>query len=71
MIVVYSKDECEFCKLSKDFLNERLIEYEVIDMTGKDASDLKARTRQTFFPFIFDDGKFIGGYFELLDIYEF
>jgi glutaredoxin len=69
---IYSKDGCEYCTLAKDFLRERLIEYEEIDMTDKDASDLKEKTRQKFFPFIFgDDESFIGGYFELLDMFEF
>jgi glutaredoxin len=71
MLTIYSKDECEFCKLSKEFLKERLVDYIEIDMTGKDASDLKEKTRQKFFPFIFDNEEFIGGYFELLDMYEF
>ena len=73
MLIIYSKDGCEYCKLAKEFLTGRFIEYEEFDMTGKDASELKDRTRQRFFPFIFDkdDGKFIGGYFELLDIYDF
>lgn len=72
MITIYSKTGCEYCTLAKQFLTERIIEYIEIDMTDKDASDLKDRTRQKFFPFIFDnDEKFIGGYFELLDLYEF
>ena len=73
MITIYSKTGCEYCELAKQFLTERLIEYTEIDMTDKDASDLKDRTRQKTFPFIFDDDdeKFIGGYFELLDMYEF
>jgi glutaredoxin 3 len=71
MITIYSKTGCEYCTLAKQFLSERLIEYTEIDMTDKDASDLKERTRQKTFPFIFDDEKLIGGYFELLDMYEF
>lgn len=73
MLTIYSKDKCEYCDLAKKFLSERSIEYEVIDMTGKDASELKKETRQTFFPFVFDktDGTFIGGYFEVLDMFDF
>ncbi len=71
MIIIYSKNGCEYCTLAKQFLTERRIDYEEIDMTDKDASELKERTRQKIFPFIFDDEKIIGGYFELLDIYEF
>ncbi len=73
MLTVYSKEGCEYCDLLKEFLQNRLMEYEEIDMTGKDASDLKDRTHQKTFPFVFDKetGKFIGGYFEVFDMYDF
>lgn len=70
-VKVYSKKGCEYCVYAKEFLEENNIEYEEIDMTDKDTTDLKTRTKQNTFPFIFRGYTFLGGYKELLEEYKF
>jgi len=65
--LIYSKDNCSYCKSSKDLLDRKGITYEIIDITNNQdlRSKLVAQTGHNTVPYIFADGKFIGGYMEL------
>ena len=68
-IRVFSKVGCKYCDMAKEFLEERCIEYEYIVV--EDGTELKQKTGQKTFPFIFDGEKFIGGFRELTEMLEF
>lgn len=55
-ISIYTVPDCFFCKLAKDYLSSKNLEYEVFD--GADSNFKK-------FPSIFVGDKFIGGYEDL------
>jgi glutaredoxin len=71
IVKIYSKNGCNYCTMAKDFLKERQIEFEEIDMTDKDTTELTTQTSQKTFPFIFNGDVFIGGYTDLLDEFDF
>ena len=69
MITVYSKTDCPYCLLVKNWLTENKLEYKEvllddIDLRQKfyDAHNIKTRT----VPQIYKDDQLIGGYRELL-----
>ena len=80
-ILIHSKDECKYCKLSKEYLDERGIEYKVenhldknerLDFLEELTLDAKRGDPPTnTFPQIFIDGKRIGGYNELQTFFSF
>ena len=62
--------------MAKEFLDERSMLYMETRLDSEDDKDeiemLKKRTGQKTFPFIFQDGdQFIGGFRELLEMYDF
>lgn len=69
MIEIYSKDGCKFCDMAKEFLDERCMTYTVIKQF--DIESMKEKTGSRTFPFIFEDGEFIGGFRELMEKYDF
>ena len=71
IVKIYSKNGCNYCTMAKDFLKERQIEFEEIDMTDKDTTELTTQTSQKTFPFIYNGDIFIGGYTDLLDEFDF
>lgn len=69
MIVLYSKDNCKYCEMSKALLNNKNIEF-TEHRIGKDI------TREEFMeqfpnvrtaPAIFIDGVYIGGYTNIVE----
>lgn len=69
MIQIYSKPGCNLCDMAKEFLDERSIRYtEEIEF---DVEALKLETGHRTFPFIFEDGEFLGGLKELMLKYDF
>ncbi len=69
-IVVYTTSYCPYCVAAKRLLQERGLEYEEIDVTGRD--DLRQwlveTSGQRTVPQIFIDGRPIGGYTELAQL---
>jgi glutaredoxin len=58
--------------MAKEFLEERGIQYfEIIMDEESDIESLKRETGQRTFPFVFEEGKFIGGLRELMIMYDF
>ena len=72
MIQIYSKPGCNHCDMAKEFLEERCIQY--LEMTLETESEVEALKKDTghrTFPFVFEDGVFVGGLKELMLKYDF
>ncbi len=74
-IVVHSKDNCIFCDKTKEFLDFHTLDYVIINynnpITYKDMKNkLITETNYTQFPQIFINERFIGGYKDLINLYE-
>ena len=73
-IMIYTKDACSYCKLTKLLLNKHDVEFnsELIEDGNKEAFKAKFNEEHNVelktFPVVLVDDKFIGGYTELLDI---
>ena len=80
-IIIHSKQDCKYCVMAKDFLNQRGISFTTVNHTDKverldfleDLSINKNRgdPATNSFPQIFINGKRIGGYQELLTHFSF
>ena len=66
-VVIYSKDPCPYCVAAKKFLQNRGIEFQEIDLTGKDEeiNKIKATTGWQTMPIIMINEKLIGGFTDL------
>ena len=65
-VVIYGKNNCIFCTKAKRLLAEILDEVFVYEEpTIEEVEDLKERTNQRTFPFIFFGDTFIGGFSDL------
>lgn len=66
-VVIYSKSKCYYCESAKDLLIKKDIAYREIDITWDKElhSKLLSETQQSTVPYIFIQGKFIGGYQDL------
>lgn len=66
-ILLYSRENCFYCKLAKQLLDSKNLKYEHIDISNN--VDLHSKmidqTGQRTVPYVFIDGEFIGGYTEL------
>lgn len=71
-IKVYSKNPCPYCVAAKNFLDDKGVAYEAIDLTGKmdEMIKLKEQTGWSTFPIILINGKVIGGYTDLKTLDE-
>ena len=66
-VVIYSKDPCPYCVRAKNFLNDKGVSYEEIDLTDKPAEidRIKSETGWKTVPIILINGQLIGGYTDL------
>lgn len=76
-ITIYGKPNCHWCTAAKEFLNRRQILYEYINIMAGDISsdDIKHLTTviapgAKTVPIIIIDGKWIGGYEQLIGVYQ-
>ena len=71
-VMLYTQDGCVYCQRSEDFLNSKMIPYEVVKLIGnKDvAIKLASQTGQNSVPYAFVNDAFIGGYQDLLKLNE-
>ncbi len=78
-ITVYSKEHCQFCKKTKDFLEKYKISFVEVHLDSsdeeryvKERDDLISRTggHHKTFPFIFVGNQFLGGYTDLIRAYN-
>ena len=80
-ILIHSKEDCKYCKLSKEYLDERGIKYKVenhldkferLDFLEELTGEAKRGDPPTnTFPQIFIDCKRVGGYNELQTFFSF
>jgi glutaredoxin-related protein len=69
---MYSKTNCEFCVQCKDIITDMLghddaREFQIINDPAPDVVDGLKETHDHYtYPFIFFDGKFVGGFTELV-----
>lgn len=76
-IIIYSKNNCSYCKKAKELLNNADIPYDEILLDKekdeenyiKTVTELKQKYNHHTFPFIIVNNKFLGGYAELEDAY--
>jgi glutaredoxin 3 len=71
-VVIYSKDPCPYCVRAKNFLNDKGVPYEEIDLTDKPAEidRIKNETGWKTVPIILINGQLIGGYTDLKALEE-
>ena len=69
--LIYGKQDCPFCSLAKEEMQLRGIPFEFIDLKeiGKTAAEVTGRPVKTV-PQIYVQGKYVGGYEELMDFLE-
>lgn len=63
-VKVYSTQTCPFCYMAKDFLREKKVEFEDIDISSdrKAAQEMVTKSGQTGVPVIDINGKIIVGF---------
>lgn len=66
-VVVYTKDPCPYCSRALQFLENKGVAFEEIDLTGNfdEMNRIKTETGWMTFPIIMIDGKVIGGYSDM------
>ena len=80
-LIVYSKEDCNYCIKAKEFLNNNKIQYKELKLNKNDINDmniikdLKEKYNHNTFPFILvqlknEQDVFIGGYNELQTAYN-
>jgi len=70
--LIYTTATCPYCRLAKQLLTELGVEIEEIrvDLDPAKRQEMVERTGRLTVPQIFIDGHFIGGYRELLKLYQ-
>lgn len=71
-IQIYVTETCPYCIKAKNFLTEQKKTFKVIDLTHlpNELKALKERTQWQTVPQIFINGKFIGGYTDMIALHE-
>ena len=67
---IVSKNNCRYCTIVKQYLSDNFNDYCEVDaseLREEDIDDLKEKTNHRTYPFIFLDGKFIGGHNEFFN----
>lgn len=67
---LYTWKLCPYCMNAKKLLDEKGIQYEDYNIDNDEAKrkDLIEKTGQNTVPYVFLDGKFIGGYDQLVEL---
>ncbi len=66
-VVLYKKEPCPYCDRAIQFLKNRDIAFDIIDLTDKpeEIDRIKSETGWRTVPIILIDGKLVGGYTDL------
>ena len=68
-VIVYSKDDCNWCVLMKTLLKRKGIEFKEIKLeTDEEFAEVKEKYGIETVPQLFNDGKFVGGFNTVLDL---
>tara|TARA_B100001250_G_C19248815_1_gene549810 strand:- start:99 stop:350 length:252 start_codon:yes stop_codon:yes gene_type:complete len=72
MIQIYTSNWCSYCNAAKNLLDKLEIDFNEINIEEKNISrvDLEQLSGGYTIPQICINGKFIGGYVELQDLYQ-
>jgi glutaredoxin 3 len=70
LIVIYSMEGCGYCDMAKDLLTEKGIKFESVELLNNHdlIAKLMNQTGQKTVPYVYVDGKFIGGYQNLKNL---
>lgn len=73
MVKLYTTTYCSYCRAAKQFMDEHDISYEEIDLSAD--TDLRLKISESaggyrMVPMIFVGEKFIGGYQELVGLFQ-
>jgi len=68
LVTLYSKEDCFYCDVSKNYLDRKNIEYICVNTTEKQRKTIVETTGSKTFPQIFVGEKFIGGYEDLKNL---
>ena len=66
-IVMYSKETCPFCEMAKEWFDEHNIKFDLIIADDEKRNWLRETYNVKTVPQIFIDGKYFGGYRELME----
>lgn len=75
-VKIYSKPQCKFCTLAKEFFKNKNIPYEEVLLDPKTdeyhdvVDELLTKTNHKTFPFIFVGDQFVGGYTDLMAAFD-
>jgi glutaredoxin len=70
-VVIYTKPLCRYCILAKELLNSKNIPYKEYNIEQSNYKlEMESKTNAKTVPQIFIDGKLIGGYDQLLQLYS-
>lgn len=66
-IIIYTKDNCPYCRMAKELLSSRHLAYEEIRIDQDDSKleEMISRSNRRTVPQIFINGQSIGGYDDL------
>lgn len=69
-VIVYTKDPCPFCVRAIQFLKNRDIPFEEVDLTDNNAemNRMKKETGWSTMPIIMINGQLVGGYVDLIEL---
>ena len=69
---MYSKDPCPYCVMAKNFMNERGLPFDEVDLTGRqdEIDRIKNETGWRTVPIIMINDELIGGYTDLKELAE-
>jgi glutaredoxin len=68
--IIISKDNCTYCEMVYELLNDKFIDYKVIKvetLTDDELKEIRPKEAKKY-PFVFEDKKYIGSYSELKKI---
>lgn len=71
-ILIYGKDNCDFCKYALYYVQARGHKYRYVDVMKDDfdVAGLVVNTGMKTVPIIYIDGKLVGGYRELKEYFS-
>lgn len=68
-IIIYSANNCPYCRKAKNYLEQNGFEYKEIDLTHdlSKIDELKKSTGHRTIPLIFVNDQFVGGYSDMIE----
>jgi len=69
-VIIYSFKHCPYCIKAKNLLDKQHIKYKEIEVTNEELEQLKEKTNMTTVPQIFVGNELIGGFDDLLALYN-